>query len=113
MTLKRPEGLSPCYLSLVSPDITETQTFSWTFRGATSTDFQGSFIITIYDTNKIVLHTYTGTGRSMFCDVSEIGYSFQIGQTYFWTVQCINEAGVQSDLSVYAKFYYDACPVSP
>jgi hypothetical protein len=113
MTLKRPEGLSPCYLSLVSPDIAESQIFSWTFRGATSKEFQGSFTIKIYDANKTVLRTYSGTGRTMYCNVSDIGYSFQLGQTYYWTVQCVGESGVSSDISVYAKFYYDSCPISP
>jgi hypothetical protein len=112
MALKRPEGLSPCYLSMVSPDIPDSMDFSWTFRGASSGDYQTKFTITIYDASQNVVKTYTSSTRSMYCSFSDVGYSFQLGSTYYWSVVVYNKDGVASDPSVRAKFYYDSCPAS-
>lgn len=100
---KRPEGLSPCYNSLASPDIPESHFFRWEWSGQTSAT------ITIYDTNKTtVLKTYNVSGSTQEVDMATIGYTFTKGKTYWWKVKAQN-----SQDSVVAKFLYDACPVAP
>jgi hypothetical protein len=100
---KRPEGLSPCYFSLASPDIPESHIFKWTWPGQTSAT------IRIYSSNgTTLLRTHTVSGSTNEVSLGSVGYSFQLGQTYYWTVQAQN-----SEVSVKAKFLYDSCPVAP
>jgi hypothetical protein len=113
MALNRPEGLSPCYMSLMSPDIDDSYIFAWTFRGTSSSDYQTKFTITIYNSSGVVVKTFTKTTREMFCSASEVGYAFSVGSTYSWTVVTYNKDASISDPSVRAYFHYDDCPASP
>lgn len=112
MALKRPEGLSPCYASMVSPDIPDSMVFGWTFRGTSSSDYQTKFTITIYDvTGTQVLKTFTKTAPQWYVNISEIGYAFQFDTKYLWKVKTYNKDNQVSPESVFASFYYKSCPV--
>ena len=113
MALKRPEGLSPCYNSLASPDIPESHIFKWTFRGATGSDYQTKYTIKLMTEEKTVLATRTVTSGEEQMDMADLPYSMQIGETYYWTVVAYGEYNVISEESVEAKFTYDSCPVVP
>lgn len=110
---KRPEGLSPCYLSLASPDIPDSSTFSWIFREDQVGDYQTKFEITLYDSNGNSLKVYTETSGDYGCSMSKIGYSFVIGTRYMWTVRTWDQNNQVSPYSIFASFIYDACPASP
>ena len=113
MALKRPEGLSPCYNSLASPDIPESHIFKWTFRGATDSDYQTKYTVKLMTEEKAVLATRTVTSGEEQMDMADLPYSMQIGETYYWTVVTYGEYNVISEESVEAKFIYDSCPVVP
>lgn len=98
----RPEGLSPCYYSLASPDIPESRVFKWTWPGQTSAT------IRLYSESNALLKTYAVSGSTNEVSLSNIGYSFVLGTAYYWTVQAQN-----SQVSAKAYFKYDACPASP
>lgn len=98
----RPEGLSPCYFSLASPDIPASHYFKWTWAGQTSAT------IRIYTASKTLLKSYNVSGSTQSVSLGSVGYAFENGTTYYWTVQAQN-----SQLSVYAKFKYDAAPQTP
>lgn len=112
MTLERPEGLAPCYLSLASPDIAESHAFIWIFRGVDSKDYQTKFTITVYTSTGDILKTFTESSGRREVDMSEIGFNFQIGTTYLWTVKTYGRDNVPSELSIFAKFKYDSCPAA-
>jgi hypothetical protein len=100
---KRPEGLSPCYFSLASPDIPASHYFKWTWPGQTSAT------IKIYASNKTtLLKTYNVAGSTQSVEMTSIGFTFTNGTTYYWTVQAQN-----SEVSVMAKFKYDVAPQKP
>lgn len=113
MALQRPEGLSPCYLSLASPDIPDSAVFRWTFRGAYSSDYQTKYTITIYNEDKNVVRTFTKTSTDEEVAMSDVGYNFVLGNTYYWSIVTYNRQGQVSDPSVQAVFLYDSCPVAP
>lgn len=111
MALKRPEGLSPCYFSLASPDIPDSFVFKWIFRGADSSDYQTKFVITLTDSAKNPLKTLTRNSDNTEVPIEELGYKgFSTGTTYYWQVVTYGRSGVASKPSVYAKFKYDDCP---
>ena len=98
----RPEGLSPCYNSLASPDIPESHKFKWVWPGQTSAT------IRLYSSADTLLKTYAVSGDTNEVGLNEIGYAFVNETTYYWTVQAQN-----SPVSAKAYFQYDACPASP
>lgn len=96
---KRPEGLSPCYSSLASPDISASMYFKWSYSGQTSAT------IKIYDSSgDTLLKTYNVSGSSKRISFADIDYNFQLGRAYYWTVQTQN-----SQVSVKARFRYYPC----
>lgn len=113
MTMLKPEGLSPCYMSLASPDIPDSSSFSWIFRENYSGDYQTKFEITLYDSQKNVLTVYTGTSGDVGCSMSTIGYNFVLGTEYIWSVRTWNKDNQVSVPSIMAYFIYDSCPASP
>jgi hypothetical protein len=100
---KRPEGLSPCYFSLASPDIPDSHKFQWTPH----TTQNGATIHIYASDSTTLLKTYAVSGNTTEVDMASIGYAFAIGTDYYWTVTV---AGV---VSVKAKFEYDSCPIAP
>jgi hypothetical protein len=100
---KRPEGLSPCFYSLASPDIPESHKFKWTPHTT-----QTSATITIYeDDATTVLKTYAVSGSTTEVDMSDVGYAFDLGTNYYWSVT------VAGSMSMKARFQYDSCAISP
>jgi hypothetical protein len=100
---KRPEGLSPCYASMASPDIPESYTMRWTPHTS-----QNGATIHLYSSNgSTLLKTYSVSGSTTEVDMGNLGYSFSDGSAYYWTVTV---AGV---VSVKAKFYYYSVPARP
>lgn len=112
MALPRPEGLSPGYASLASPDIPESHKFSWTFRGLKSTDTQLKFTIKIFDSGVNLVHTKTVTSGSTELSIDSLGYALMLGETYYWTVTTYNQSSVASTESARAKFKYASVPAS-
>lgn len=112
----RPEGLSPCFSSLVSPDIDESYCFRWTFRSDNSTDTQSKAEICIYEPdgngNPSLVHTFTSLGSNQEISISGIGYSFVPGNTYWWDVTTYNQNNAASPVSEKAKFVYDHVPAA-
>lgn len=100
---KRPEGLSPCYSSLASPDIPESYMFRWTPHTT-----QNGATINIYASNgTTLLRTYAVSGDITEVDMASVGYTFTSGTYYNWTVTV---AGV---VSVKARFLYKSVPTAP
>lgn len=97
MASTKPEGLSPCFGSLISPDILSSYKFSWQPPST-----QSSFVITLYSSNQTtVLKTYNGTGSISQLTASTLGYTFVNGTTYYWDVSV--NGGTKSTK---AKFAY-------
>ena len=113
MALRRPEGLSPCYLSLASPDIPESRMFRWTFRGANSSDYQTKYKIIIKDEDKNTVKTYNVTSGDSEVPMDNVGYSFSLGSQYYWTVTVWGKDGTISEESTEAVFVYDSCAAAP
>lgn len=113
MAGKRAEGLSPCYMSMASPDIPDSHVFRWTFRGENSSDDQSKYTIRILDSDKNLVKTYTQSSGETVIPFEQVGYSFSVGETYYWSVTTYNKWGVASEPSVNAKFFYERCPAAP
>ena len=105
MAAKRPEALSPCFGSFVSPNITDTYYFRWTYRPSFSGDEQTKFQITLMDVNKNVLTTKTVNSSETEILISDLGYNFPPSGTYYWRVTVWNKNN-QSATSIDAKFRY-------
>lgn len=101
MTVIKPEGLSPCFGSLVSPDILSSCKFKWNPRAK-----QSYYTITLYASDgATVLKTYSGNSFNSELETSSIGYPFLHGSTYYWDVSV--NGGNKSDK---AKFVYKNNP---
>lgn len=99
---KRPEGLSPCYSSLASPDIPESHSFKWTPHVT-----QNGATINIYASDATtLLKTYAVSGTTTEVNMASVGYTFSIGTSYYWTVT------VTGAVSIKARFEYDAVPIA-
>lgn len=104
MASTKPEGLSPCFGSLISPDILSSYKFKWQPPST-----QSSYTITVYSSNQTsVLKTYNGTGSTSELSASTLGYSFVNGTTYYWDVSVNGGAK-----STKAKFIYKTKPQRP
>lgn len=112
MALKRPEGLSPSYMSLASPDIPESHVFRWMFRGETATDYQTKYTLTLLSSTKTVLATYTQNSSETEVELDALGYAFAPGEEYYWRVVVYGKAGTASPVSADGRFRYDYCAQS-
>lgn len=117
MSDSRPEGLSPCYYSFVSPDIAASHYFKWSYRGSGSGDYQTRFKIEIYKHSPntstgtpILDHSYEEYSGTERVSMNSVGYNFVEGQIYSWRLHTYNRYGQANDSSVLAKFVYDSCP---
>ncbi|TKI91091.1 hypothetical protein FC702_37570, partial [Bacillus cereus] len=63
----RPEGLSPNFNSIVSPDVPSSLIFSWTFIKENSGDYQKNAEVKVYKTgsNKALITFSTGTDQQV------------------------------------------------
>ena len=107
----KPVGLSPCYSSLVSPDIEDTLEFSWTFISS-GKDKQKSAVVRIYEQGSSTTLTSVSTGVSESVLVTDRLSSLVLGKIYEWTVTVTSTDGT-SATSNRQKFRYSSITESP
>ncbi len=84
---KRPEGLSPNFNSIVTPDIPSSLIFSWTFIKENSGDYQKDAEVKVYKTgsNTALITFHTGTDQQ--ADITSHQGVLDLEQTYEWEVK--------------------------
>ena len=111
----RPEGLSPCFSSVMSPDIPESHYFRWTFRSSDPDDTQSKAEIRIYEDSggsPSLIHTYVYIGSDQELEAGIVGYNFTPGNEYWWDIRTYDQSNEASPISVMAKFVYDYVPAA-
>lgn len=107
MALKKPEGLAPCYASLVSPDIPESMYFRWIFRDGT----QKQFTIEVNNSlTGVLVHQETVISPTSEFDINKIKGKLSLGTGYTWRVMVKATSNSDSDWSIRGAFTYDSCP---
>lgn len=107
----KPVGLSPCYLSLVSPDIEDTHEFSWTFISS-GKDKQKSAVVRIYEQGATTaLTSISATNDESVLVTNRLGL-LTLGTTYEWTVTVTSSDGTTATSSK-QKFKYSSITESP
>lgn len=110
MAAIRPEGLSPCFESILSPYIPSSYFFEWDYRKETSSDKQTKADIRWYDMESdtpILLKTKTITGTAKSVSYLDSGLSLESGSSYAWQVRTYNSKNEVSQWSELASFLFD------
>ncbi|MES9681809.1 fibronectin type III domain-containing protein [Gottfriedia acidiceleris] len=102
---KRPEGLSPNFNSIVSPDISSSLIFSWAFIKENTSDFQKSAQIKVYEEGSNTALVTLSVGAENEVDLSSYVSNFDLEQTYEWEVG-VTAANNSTALSGKKKFKY-------
>ncbi|PFK99770.1 hypothetical protein COJ01_17005 [Priestia megaterium] len=84
---KRPEGLSPNFNSIVSPQIPSSLIFSWTFIRENSSDYQKAAEVKVYSEGSNTALITVSAGTSQEIDLTTQLGKLDLEQAYEWEVK--------------------------
>lgn len=108
--MRKPEGLSPAFGSLVSTYIPKSMLFEWEFRATSAGEVQSSAEIEWYE-NEVLVATRTTTQEEYVFTGSE--FSIVEGNIYQWRVRTQNNTGAWSEWSEMHSFKYGGVELQP